>query len=196
MPVRSTIHATTNQPFTNAGYCGGVTLTGPPPMRRTTATLVLVMAALLIAGCSTLNAVGAMLGSHVTFTHPQLQQSLNRNFPKRYEKLGGLVTLNLMNPRLSIPHGDNRLRLEFDIGFPRLGSSDATPSCRFALTSALRFDPNTRGLHLQNPAIEHVDVPALGGVMNTSSRQLLNSWLEDYLREEPVYSFDNSMLDR
>ena len=165
-------------------------------MRRTTATLVLVMAALLIAGCSTLNAVGAMLGSQVTFTQPQLQQSLNRNFPKRYEKLGGLVTLNLMNPRLSIPHGDNRLRLEFDIGFSGLGSSEATPSGRFALTSALRFDPNTRGLHLQNPSIEHVDVPALGGVMNTTSRQLLNSWLEDYSREEPVYRFDSSLLDR
>src|SRR3970282_1568875 len=163
MPVRSTIHATTNQPFTNAGYCGGVTLTGPPPMRRIIAIVVLVLAALLIAGCSTLNAVGAMLGSQVTFTQPQLQQALNRNFPKRYDKLGGLVTLNLMNPRLSIPHGDNRLRLEFDVGFSGLGSSEATPSGRFALTSALRFDPNTRGLHLQNPAIEHVDVPALGG---------------------------------
>src|SRR3970282_452767 len=114
MPVRSTIHATTNQPFTNAGYCGGVTLTGPPPMRRITATIVLVLAALLIAGCSTLNAVGAMLGSQVTFTQPQLQQSLNRNFPKRYEELGGLVTLNLINPPLAMPHGGNRLRLGLD----------------------------------------------------------------------------------
>lgn len=165
-------------------------------MRRITAPILLVLAALLIAGCSTLNAVGALLGSQVTFTQPQLQQSLNRNFPKRYEKLGGLVTLNLMNPRLSIPHGDNRLRLEFDIGFSGLGSSDATPGGRFALTSALRFDPSTRGLHLQNPAIEHVDVPALGGVMNTNSRQLLNSWLEDYSREEPVYRFDSTLLDR
>src|SRR3970040_395221 len=96
-------------------------------MRRITATIVLVLAALPSAGCSTLNAVGAMLGSKVTFTQPQLQQSLNRNFPKRYEKLGGLVTLNLMNPRLSIPHGDNRLRLEFDIGFSGLGSRAADP---------------------------------------------------------------------
>lgn len=166
-------------------------------MRRTTAIVMLVLTAMLIAGCSTLSAVGAMLGSQVTFTQPQLQQSLNRNFPKRYEKLGGLVTLNLMNPRLSIPHGDTRLRLDFDVGFAGPGSSDATtPSGRFALTSALRFDPGTRGLHLQNPTIEHVDVPALGGVMNSTSRQLLNSWLEDYSQQEPVYRFDNSLLDR
>jgi hypothetical protein len=106
-------------------------------MRRTTAIVMLVLTAMLIAGCSTLSAVGAMLGSQVTFTQPQLQQSLNRNFPKRYEKLGGLVTLNLMNPRLSIPHGDTRLRLDFDVGFAGPGSSDATtPSGRFALTSA------------------------------------------------------------
>lgn len=166
-------------------------------MRRSTATLILVLAAMLIAGCSTLNAVGAMLGSQVTFTQPQLQQSLNRNFPKQYERLGGLVTLTLMNPRLSIPHGDDRLRLDFDVGFAGPGGDrDAKPSGHFALTSALRFDPSTRGLHLQKPIIEQVDVPALGGVMNTTSRQLLNSWLEDYSREEPVYRFDNSLLDR
>lgn len=165
-------------------------------MRRYAAPVLFVLAALLLAGCSTLNAVGAMLGSQVTFTQPQLQQSLNRNFPKQYDKLGGLVTLTLMNPRLSIPHGDTRLRLDFDVGFGALGGGSATPGGHFALTSALRFDPNTRGLHLQNPTIEQVDVPALGGAMNTTSRQLLNSWLEDYSREEPVYRFDNSLLDR
>ena len=81
---------------------------------------------MLIAGCSTLNAVGAMLGNQVTFTQPQLQQSLDRNFPKHYDKLGGLVSLTLLNPRLSIPQGGNRLRLDFDLGIAAPGSSDST----------------------------------------------------------------------
>jgi hypothetical protein len=165
-------------------------------MRKHAAIAMLALAALLVAGCSTLNAVSALLGSQVTFTQPQLQQSLTRNFPKQYDKLGGLVTLTLMNPRLSIPHNANRLRLDFDVGFGALGGDSTEPSGHFALTSALRFDPDTRGLHLQNPTIERVDVPALGGAMNATSRQLLNSWLEDYSREEPVYRFDNSLLDR
>ena len=152
--------------------------------------------ALVLAACSTLGAVGALLGNQVNFTQPQLQSSLDRNFPKEYDKLGGLVSLTLMNPRLSIPQGRYRLRLDFDVGLGALGSDSSQARGRFALTSALRWDPTTRGLHLQDPAIESVDVPALGGMMNTTSRQLLNSWLSDYARDEPVYRFDNSLLDR
>ncbi len=167
-------------------------------MRKSIAltSVMLLLTGLVLVGCSTLNAVGALLGNQVTFTQPQLQQSLNRNFPKNYDKLGGLVSMTLMNPRLSIPQGSNRLRLDFDVGLGALGRDSSQPSGRFALTSALRFDPNTRGLHLDQPALENVDVPMLGGMMNTSSRQLLNSWLSDYARDEPVYRFDNNLLSR
>lgn len=160
-------------------------------------TVVFVLlTTLLVAGCSTLNAVSALLGNEVTFSQPQLQQSLNRNFPKHYDKLGGLVSVTLLNPRLSIPQGSNRLRLDFDLGMGALGSDSSRPTGRFALTSALRFDPGTRGLHLQDPSIESVDVPSLGGVMGSSARGLLNSWLADYARDEPVYRFDNNLLER
>jgi len=164
--------------------------------RRRFFLLAVTLASLGLAGCSTLNAVSALMGNEVTFTQVQLQQSLNRNFPKHYDKLGGLVSLTLLNPRLSIPPGSNRLRLDFDLGLGALGSDSSQPTGRFALTSALRFDPNTRGLHLQDPVIENVDVATLGGVMNASSRGLLNLWLADYAREEPVYRFDNSLLDK
>ena len=166
---------------------------------RKSAVIIFVfalLAALLVAGCSTLNAVGALLGNQVTFSQPQLQQALNRNFPKHYDKLGGLVSVTLLNPRLSIPQGSDRLRLDFDLGLGALGSDSSRPTGRFALTSALRFDPTTRGLHLQNPTIDSIEVPTLGGVMNSSTRGLLNSWLADYARDEPVYRFDNNLLDR
>lgn len=158
--------------------------------------LTFVLAALLVAGCSTINTLGAMLGSQVTFTQPQLQHALNRNFPKEYDKLGGLVSLRLTNPTLSIPYDSTRLRLDFDVGLSALGSSSLATTGHFALSSGLRFDPGTRGLHLQDPVIESVDVPALGGVMSGSSRELLGSWLDDYAREEPVYRLDSSLLDR
>lgn len=166
---------------------------GKTPIR---ALFLLLLALLLAAGCSTLNAVSTLLGNEVTFSQPQLQQSLNRNFPKHFDKAGGLVSVTLLNPRLSIPQGSKRLRLDFDLGLGALGSDSSRPTGRFALTSALRFDPATRGLHLQDPSIESVDVPSLGGAMNSSARGLLNSWLVDYARDEPVYRFDNTLLDR
>jgi hypothetical protein len=170
------------------------------PRRRFLVTSTLgtaaAVASLALAGCSTLNAVTALLGDQVNFTQPQLQHALNRNFPKHYDELGGLVSMTLLNPQLSIPQGSNRLRLDFDLGVGALGSDSSRPSGHFALTSALRYDTTTRGLHLQNPAIEQVNVPSLGGVMNSTARGLLNSWLADYARDEPVYRFDNSLLDR
>jgi hypothetical protein len=164
--------------------------------RRHFLVIATAVAGFALAGCSTLGAVTALLGNQINFTAPQLQQSLNRNFPKHYDKLGGLVSMTLLNPRLSIPQGSNRLRLDFDVGLGALGSDSSRPIGHFALTSALRFDTTTRGLHLQDPTIEQVDVPALGGMMNSSARGLINTWLAHYARDEPVYRFDNSLLDR
>lgn len=163
-------------------------------MRKHVAVAAALLA-LLVAGCSTLNTLGALLGSQVTFTQPQLQHALDGNFPKEYDKLGGLVSLRLTNPTLSIPYDSNRLRLDFDVGLSAMGSSLATTG-HFALSSGLRFDPGTRGLHLHNPVLESVDVPALGGVMGGTSRELLNTWLADYAKQEPVYRLDSTLLDR
>ena len=151
---------------------------------------------LLLGACSTLGAIGALLGNEVTFTAPQLQGYLDRRFPREYEKLGGLVTMSLLNPRLSIPQGSTRLQLDFDIGVGGFGRDSRVPAGHFALQSGLRFDLNTRGLHLDNPAITRVEVPALGGSMNDNARSALNRWLVDYARDEPVYQLDENLLGR
>lgn len=164
-------------------------------MRRLAAILALAAAMLLVAACSTLDGAAALLGRDISFTAPQLQAQLDRKFPRDYKKLGGLLSFSLLNPRLSLP-GGGRLKLDFDLGIGAMGNASRNPSGHFALESGLRFDPGTRGLHLDNPEIVSVDVPALGGVMNDSARAALNSWLLDYAREEPVYRLDDSTFGR
>lgn len=149
---------------------------------------------LLLSGCASLDAVTALLGNQFFLSQMQIQQALNRNFPKRYDKLGGLVSLNLLDPRLSIPADSRRLRVDFGIGIGALGMNPA--SGRFGISSGVRFDTRTLGLHLQEPAIELVDVPTLGGAMNNTVRSALNTWLADYARDEPVYRFDDTLLGR
>jgi hypothetical protein len=39
-------------------------------------------------------------------------------------------------------------------------------------------------------------MPELGGAMNATGRDLVNRWLADYARDEPVYQFDDSLLQR
>lgn len=162
-------------------------------MRHFAAILVLACAGLL-AACSSLGS-SVLLGRDISFTAPQLQSQLDRKFPRDYKKLGGLVSISLLNPRLSLP-GGGRLKLDFDLGIGGLGNTSRNPSGRFSLESGLRFDPGTRGLHLDNPQIVGVDVPSLGGAMNDSARSMLNSWLLDYAREEPVYRLDDSTYGR
>ena len=161
-------------------------------MRRIAVILALAMCVLL-AACSSLG-TSVLLGRDIAFTAPQLQAQLDRKFPRDYRKLGGLLNFSLMNPRLSLPSG-GRLHLEFDIGMGGPGGT-RTPSGHFSVESGLRFDPGTRGLHMDQPRIVAVDVPALGGVMNDSARNMLNSWLLDYAREEPVYQLDDSTVGR
>lgn len=162
-------------------------------MRRIALVFMLVCVSLL-AGCSSLGS-SVLLGRDIHFTAPQLQAQLDRKFPRDYRKLGGLVSISLLNPRLSLP-GGGRLSLEFDIGMGGMGNSSRNPAGHFVVESGLRFDAGTRGLHMDNPEIVNVDVPALGGVMNGSARAMLNSWLLDYAREEPVYRLDDSTIGR
>jgi hypothetical protein len=157
------------------------------------AALLALMA--VATGCST--RVGTVLfGNEFAFSTPELQQSLERRFPRDYEALGGLATVRLMNPTLSIPPAGGRVRVDFDVGFggPRGGSD--RPDGRIAVTSSLRYDPATRGLHLLDPSLERVEIPALGGVMNNTARNALNRWLVDYARDEPIHRFDDSLLSR
>lgn len=163
---------------------------------RTVAPLVFVAsAALLIStACST---VGALLSADtLKFSEQEIQQRLVKSFPRDYEKLGGLVTITLMNPRLAIPPGERRLRADFDVALGALGHAARTPEGAFTLTSSLRYDPATRGLHLFEPRIENVEVGSLGGRMGDSLRGALNEWLADWSKKEPIYQFDDSLIGR
>ncbi|KGQ17724.1 hypothetical protein LF41_1931 [Lysobacter dokdonensis DS-58] len=149
--------------------------------------------ALALTACTTLD---ALVGNQVTFTAPQLQKYVDRQFPRDYQKLGGLVTLRVMHPRLTIPQDSNRLQLDFDLGIGGFGMDSQAVAGRFALQSGLRFDPTTRGLHLVDPQLMNVDMPSLGGAMNAPTRAALNSWLSDYARQEPVYRLDDNAWGR
>lgn len=165
-------------------------------MRRALPALFFVASAAMFVttACST---VGALLTARtMTFSQQQIQEKLVRRFPRDYERLGGLLTVTLMNPRLSIPQGERRLRLDFDVAVGALGRPGREPDGRFTLTSALRYDPASRGLHLFEPRIDDIEVASLGGRMNDTFRGALNEWLSDWSKNEPIYQFDNSLIGR
>ncbi|MCE7031826.1 DUF1439 domain-containing protein [Lysobacter sp. GX 14042] len=163
-------------------------------MRKLRVLLVTLLLPMAAAACSSFGMLGAMLGSQVTFTQPQLQHALDGHFPRRYERLGGLVTLDLTEPTLSIPYNANRLRLEFDVTLGASGRRSARG--HLALSSGLRYDPATRGLHLHEPVIEALDVDGPGAAVDATGAELLQAWLADYARQEPVYRLSDSLVER
>ncbi len=162
-------------------------------MRSRRSVPLFMLGLLLLAGCQTVNTLTGWLGNRVAFTAPQLQRYLDNSFPRDFDKVGGLVSARLSNPRISIPAGDTRLRLDFDVGLGAMGSSEMR-SGRFALASSLRYDPATQGLHLENPEILSVEIPGSGSVMQGGTRQLLSRVLADYARQVPVYRLDSELL--
>lgn len=163
-------------------------------MRKLRVLLVTLLLPVVAAGCSSLGMLGAMLGSQVTFTQPQLQHALDSHFPRRFEHLGGLATLDLTEPTLSIPYNADRLRLEFDVTLAAAGRRGTRG--HFALSSGLRYDPATRGLHLHEPVIEVLDVDGPGSGVEATGGELLQAWLADYARQEPVYRLSDSLVER
>lgn len=149
----------------------------------------------LLAACSTLGAVSAWLNDQVSFTPPQLQRHLDRRFPRSFDRLGGLVSVTLANPRVSIPAGGDRLRLDFDVGFGALGSR-GEPSGRLSLESSLRYDPRTHGLHLDAPELLQFDLPGQGALLQGGARGIVNGLLAEIARQEPVYVLDDSLLSK
>ena len=173
----------------------------PPEIRlqrhphRYARPLIAGLLVLLVAACSTVGALSAWLNDEVALTPAQLQRSLDRRFPRTFDKLGGLVSVTMANPRLSIPPGDSRLRLEFDLGMGALGGEGATTG-RLALASGLRYDAGTQGLHLDQPELLQFDLPGSGSLLKGGARGIVNSLLAEYARSEPVYVLDPDLLEK
>ena len=165
------------------------------PILRPVVLAALALLAVLTGACSSL-AGTALLGDRAVFTAGQLQGYLDRRFPRDYDRLGGAVTLSVLSPRIRIPAGGDRVLLDFDFGLGALGQDSRTPAGHLAVSSGLRWDPGTRGLHLDAPALESLDAPRLGGAMDATARGLVDAWLQDYARREPVYEFDDSLVQR
>lgn len=149
----------------------------------------------VLSACATLGAVSAWLNDRVAFSPAQLQRYVDNRFPREFDKLGGLVTVTLDNPRVSIPPGVDRLRLEFDVGLGALGSR-GDPGGRLSLESGLRYDTRTQGLHLDAPELLQFDLPGSGSLLEGGARGIVNSLLAEIARNEPVYELDPDLLSK
>ena len=124
---------------------------------------------------------------------PRVQQYLDTAFPYEYEALGGLFTLTARDPKLTIPASGERLLMAFSASAAQAGGSD-TPVGRIQMSSGLRYDPQDNALYLDQPTVDDVQPASSGQRVDEQTRVLLNLWLSDYARKEPLYKLDPALV--
>ncbi|MEQ7414387.1 DUF1439 domain-containing protein [Xanthomonas campestris pv. campestris] len=127
-------------------------------------------------------------GRQISVQAADVQQYLGGRFPQTHDALGGLIEMTVSNPALSLPPGD-RLKMAFDLALATAGGTPA-PVGNVTLSSALRYDTAKQGFYLDQPTVDDFRPANAGAKLDSSTRQLLNAWLADYARKEPIYKID------
>ena len=127
-------------------------------------------------------------GRRISVDSADARAFIQERFPQRHSTLGGLLQLTVSNPGLELPPGA-RMHLGLDLAAATAGGA-STPVGRVLLSSALRYDAAAKAFFLEQPAIEDFRPARAGLELDASTRGLLNAWLADYARSEPVYRIE------
>ena len=130
-------------------------------------------------------------GRQVSVQAQDVQHYLTGHFPQTHDTLGGLLAMTVSDPHITLPPGD-RLDLAFDVAVAT-GGGAPTPIGQVSLSSALRYDSTRQGFFLEQPSIEDFKPVNAGAKLDATTRELLNSWLVDYARKQPIYKIDPSI---
>ncbi|MET0754835.1 MAG: DUF1439 domain-containing protein, partial [Pseudoxanthomonas sp.] len=65
---------------------------------------------------------------------------------------------------------------------------------RIEMSSGLRFDPQDNALYLDQPTVDNVKPASSGQGVDEQTRVLLNLWLADYARKEPLYKLEPALV--
>ncbi|MCL7715688.1 DUF1439 domain-containing protein [Stenotrophomonas mori] len=154
-------------------------------------TLLLPAACLAVA--ASVQAAPRLDGHRLVVEAADVQQYLDGSFPRSQKALGGLLALTVSQPRLTLPAG-SRLDLQFDLA-AGAGGGAPRPVGNVQLSSGLRYDAQTRGFHLDQPSVETFRPAVAGAELDSATRGLLNTWLADYARREPIYRIEPAIAN-
>ncbi len=128
----------------------------------------------------------AYSGNALRFNAAQLQTAARSGFPMQHELLEGFASLTLTDPQVRIPNPGERLNLQLNYDI-ELANGDRLENGNLVVSSGLRYDPATRGLHLVDPVLEHVGTGAAGRGLPGGSREVLQDLIREYANTRPLY---------
>ena len=120
------------------------------------------------------------------FDAGQLQTAARAGFPLQESLLEGFASLTLSDPDISIPQPGERVHLQMNYDIA-LATGERLEYGNVTVSSGLRYDPGTRGLHLVDPQLEHLGSGAGGRGLPGGSRDVLQDLIREYARTRPLY---------
>ncbi len=153
----------------------------PPPIL---AWLLAVSAALACLPGTAL-ATPRVEGDRLSVDAGDVDGYLQAQFPQTHDVVRGLLALTVSRPAVALPPGD-RADLQFDLALAPAGGT-ATPLGRVRMSSALRYDGQRQAFFLESPSVDGFVAANGDGQLDAQTRKLVNAWLVDYARREPVY---------
>ena len=132
-------------------------------------------------------------GNVLRFDATQLQAAARSGFPVEHALLEGFASLTLTDPQVRIPVPGERLQLQMDYDV-MLANGDRLENGNVVVSSGLRYDPGTRGLHLVDPQLEHVGTGAAGRGLPGGSREALQQLIREYANSRPLYRLTDEDL--
>lgn len=127
------------------------------------------------------------------FDAAQLQTAARSGFPVEHALLEGFASLTLSDPQVRIPKPGERLNLQMNYDVV-LANGDRLENGNVVVSSGLRYDPGTRGLHLVDPVLEHVGTGAAGRGLPGGSREALQDLIREYANTRPLYRLSDDDL--
>ena len=149
----------------------------------------LALCAFLAAPVLALAATPAVL----RFDAGQLQSAARAGFPLEESLLEGFASLTLSDPDISIPQPGERVHLQMNYDIA-LATGERLEYGNVVVSSGLRYDPGTRGLHLVDPQLEHVGTGAAGRGLPGGSREALQQLIREYANSRPLYRLTDEDL--
>lgn len=140
----------------------------------------------IIALMLALGACAALIPKEHLIAKAQLAGTVQKQFPLRIEKAGGLFSITVDRPQLMLYPDQNRMGLNGRfVAHAALFDIDGD----FASSSMLRYDPRQRAVFLQDARLDSFRIRQQGNRFTEMLRTEISRVLRDYGANHPVYRF-------
>lgn len=140
---------------------------------------------LLVCFVLALSACAAIIPKEHLIPKDQLVSTTQKQFPLHWEKAGGLLSITINQPQLTLISSQNRISLNGRfIAHAPLIDIDGD----FVSSSSLRYDPKQRAIFLQGASLDTLHFKQ-GNKLGEMLRSEISRILSNYAADHPIYRF-------